>query len=286
MEPPNTPSKVRYTSSVPAVEQTARILLFLASAREKKANLTEICNTVKINHSKGYAILNTLQNFGIVVREPQSKAYSLGPGLISLGQRAQDSISSAKLAQPFVDTLSSETQSSAAFGLVAGDTYFWIAKHDIGEAVGLTLQLGYALPIAHGAHGIVMLTFMSEEQRAPILQKGHHFYKEEPTNDRERLAREMEECRSIGYAEYQAKVNPMIRIVAAPVFGHDATPIGALEIVGIFPASQTAANGAKLVKEARNLSILLGADPKSLPEIFDQAQAARLARTSLGGGLR
>ena len=85
-------TKSDYSQLVPAVEQATQILLALARQQSGKMSLTEVCKTVGIHNSKGYSILNTLQKFALVQRDPETKAYSLGLGLVFLSQRVLDTL--------------------------------------------------------------------------------------------------------------------------------------------------------------------------------------------------
>ena len=78
-----------YKPLVPAVDQASRILMCLGNASGFKMGVIEISKEVGIHKSKGFSILNTLNQFGFVEKDPQTKTYSLGPGLLFLAVNFQ-----------------------------------------------------------------------------------------------------------------------------------------------------------------------------------------------------
>lgn len=78
-----------YSTQVPAVDQAAGVLYYLAAVPSGEANLTQICRAVDIHLSKGHAILGTLRSTGLVVRS-QGKMYALGPGVLTLSRSVLD----------------------------------------------------------------------------------------------------------------------------------------------------------------------------------------------------
>jgi len=68
---------------VPAVDQAIRVLLCLSRNGNHSLSLTDICREVGIHRSKAYSILNTLQAYGLVKKNPNRQGYILGPGILT-----------------------------------------------------------------------------------------------------------------------------------------------------------------------------------------------------------
>ena len=99
------PVKSQYKPLVPAVEQASRILVCLSRGPKPKMRLIEICKEVGIHYSKGFSILNTLNQFGFVEKDPQSKTYSLGMGLVSLARNVLDHLDLRDFVVPYLEEL-------------------------------------------------------------------------------------------------------------------------------------------------------------------------------------
>src|SRR4030043_2447687 len=101
--------KSLYKPTVPAVEQASRVLLCLGESPNFKMRHTEIYNQIEIHKSKGHSILNTLKQFGLVEKDPQTKTYSLGPALLFLSRHVLDNLYYPEVVTPFLETLAKET---------------------------------------------------------------------------------------------------------------------------------------------------------------------------------
>ena len=253
--------KTGYTSLVPAVDEASRILLCLARSTSPKMNLTDICTAVGIHKSKGYSILNTLQQFGFVQKDPLGKKYSLGLGLISLSRRVLDNINYGEVAGPFLERLARKTHSTALFGLLSGEHVFVVGKQEADQNLGFTARVGHRFSISHGAHGKAIVAHLPEDERGRILkQKKLFFHGSASKLDRKRLKAELEQCRETGFAYDMGELNAGIHAIASPVFDSQGGLIGSLFIMGTFPESLVREYGSVVAEFAKQFSSMLGAD--------------------------
>ncbi len=253
--------KSEYTGLVPAVDQASRILLCLAKSSIMKMNLTDICKTVGIHKSKGYSILNTLQRYGFVRKDPAEKTYSLGLGLISLSRKVLDNLNYSQAAAPFLRTLAAKTHSTALFGLLEEDNAFVVAKQESGQKIGITTRVGHRFGVTDGASGKAIFAFLSEEERKRILAAEKPlFHGDESRFDAKRLEKEIEQCRKTGYAVDLGEVFSGINIIAAPAFDSHDSLLGSMFVMGTFPESLVAEYGHVVADTAKQFSAYLGAD--------------------------
>jgi DNA-binding IclR family transcriptional regulator len=260
------PKQNDYTGLVPAVDQAARILLCLAKSRSSRMTLTEICNSVAIHKSKGYAILNTLMKFGFVRKETEGKTYSLGLGLISLSRKVLDGLNFGEAAAPFLGRLARKTHSTALLGLLDDDEHaFIVAKQEADQNIGLTTRVGHRFMMTEGAAGKAIFAFLPQTERERLLaEKRLRFHGLEERLDRPRLDRELRECRKVGYAVDLGENFAGINIIAAPAFdSHDAL-LGTMFIMGTFPEKLAAEYGPLVAETAREFSMFLGADVEKI----------------------
>jgi DNA-binding IclR family transcriptional regulator len=100
MSNPTAARRAGHDPSVPAIDQMMRILKFLAASSPGPTKLTEICRKSAIHKSRGYALLHTLQKYSVVTRDPATKAYQMGPGLLPLAKKFLDHLDLRQIAQP------------------------------------------------------------------------------------------------------------------------------------------------------------------------------------------
>ena len=260
-------TKSEYTGLVPAVDQASRILLCLAKSPSLKVNLTDICKRVGIHKSKGYTILNTLQKYGLVLKDPSGKTYSLGLGLISLSRRVLDNLNYSDGADPILEMLAAKTHSTALFGIINGGNVFVVAKQEADQLISVTIRLGYRFNITHGAHGKAIVAFLPKEERERILKQNKLFFHGDHLKlDRDRLNTELERCRETGFAVDMGQLHAGLNIIASPVFDSQERLIGSMFIMGTFPESHVQEYGSIVAESARKFSSLLGADVKQVYE--------------------
>jgi DNA-binding IclR family transcriptional regulator len=254
-----------YKPIVPAVDQACRILFCLSQNSNPKMGLTEIVKEVGIHKSKGFSILNTLSQFGLVEKDPQSKTYSLGIGLLSLSRHVLDHLRYPEVASPFLQDLANETNGTALFGLIQGEHVMVLAKHEGNQNIGFTVRLGHRFHITLGAHGKAIVAFMPEKEREKILsQKKLYFYWDPSRMNKKRLQDEMMKCRALGFAQDLGEITPGVNVVSSPLFAHRDKLIGALILMGTFPPNRIQDFGSRVVSVARQISLKLGAEVERL----------------------
>jgi DNA-binding IclR family transcriptional regulator len=244
---------------VPAVEQASRILFCLAGTISPHMSLIEICAQVGIHKSKAFSILETLQRFGLVQKNPNGKGYSLGPGLVSLSRKVLDDLSPSRLAQPILEELARKASSTAVLGLIVDKNVIVAAKHEGEGNIGVTMRIGHRLPRTYGAHGKAIFAFLPKKERDYLLQ-GHdlYFHGDPAKLDRARLMKELAQCRREGFAEDLGEVNRGLNVVAAPVLGPNRAPIGYIEIFVLFSAKAAHRFGPLVAEAGKTLSRQLG----------------------------
>jgi len=252
-------SEERYL--VPAVEQASRILFCLAGTGASHMSLIEICAQVGIHKSKAFSILETLQKFGLVQRNPDGKGYALGSGLVSLSRKVLDDLSPTRVAQPILEELAAKADSTSVLGLIVDRNVFVAAKHEGGGNIGVTMRIGHHLPLTYGAHGKAIAAFLPKKERDRLLQAKDLYFHGDPARlDKARLQKELTQCRRKGFAEDLGELNRGLHVVAAPVFGPNRAPIGFIEIFVLFSAKAAHRFGPLVAEAGRTLSRQLGAE--------------------------
>ncbi len=247
-----------YNQLVPAVEQAARIIVLLCSMPNLQSNLTDISAGIGISKSKAYAILNTLQRFGFVHRNAETKLYSVGLYMMSIGQKVMDNISYSELCAPFLRKLSKETKSTANLGIIAGNNQYVIVRQESTDQLQINVRSDRVYPLTYGAHGKAIVAFLPKEEQKRILSdKTLYFYRDPYLLDRRLLSKELKECRQIGFSRDHRTRHPLVKILAAPFFGIDGKPLGAIEIIGLIEERDVATSGAKVVETAQRFSTML-----------------------------
>ena len=154
----------KYTPIVPAVDLAGRMLMCLGENAGATLTLTEICARLGIHKSRGYTLLNTLQQFDLIEKDDKTKTYRLGSGILHLARNILTGLDPGQIAVPFLSHLAQETGSAAYFGLIQGDRVQIVVGRD-GYRYGYTLSLGNSYHLTHSAHGKAIAAFMAREKK-------------------------------------------------------------------------------------------------------------------------
>lgn len=193
MAVPQQAAPPRGVRSSPPTERVVAILDFLARHPDQSFGLSELARRTELSKPTCLGIANTLADAGYLTRDDPDKTYRLGPGLISLGRAAQQSLRVGPEAREQLRRLSADFATSAALSAVVDDR---ITVLDLVAAphAHLGVQAGQSYPFAPP----VGLMFVLWDDLA--LQD---WLARQPTiplrSESERLQRVVEECRADGY---------------------------------------------------------------------------------------
>jgi DNA-binding IclR family transcriptional regulator len=247
-----------YNKLVPAVAQAIKIINYLGSLPDIQSNLTNIASNVDTSKSKALAILNTLQRFGYVMRNPETKVYSLGLALMTIGSKVMQNFNYGEAAAPLLNELAQRTNSTAMLGIVTGEDQYTIVRQESTWQIPLRPQSNLIHPLSYGAHGKAIVAFLDENNRKRILAgRNLYFHKDPAQLDRKRLDRELEECRISGFARDHETGHPMVKILSSPFFGPNGRPLGAIEIIGLMEDAEIPDKGQQVVETAKRFSRLI-----------------------------
>lgn len=170
-----------------------RVLDFLARHPGQRFGVSELARRLGLSKPTCLGIVTTLSDAGYLVRDPSDKTYRLGPSLITLGHRAQESLRVSPAAREELRRLSSRFGVTAALSAVVNDR---ITLLDIVSPPGVRagVEIGQSYPFAPPV-GLMFVLWDDEAER--------NWLAKEPTlplrTDTERLNRVIAECRADGY---------------------------------------------------------------------------------------
>ncbi len=221
--------------TVPAVEQAIRVMNYLADGGSNPKSLTDICREVSIHRSKAFSILSTLNEYGLVKKNPNRRGYMLGPGLLTLTGKMLENLSLSRLVEPVLYELAKKAGATVALGVISDDKTFVVAQYEGAPGIGISAPIGHVTPITYGAHGKAIAAFLPEAELEEMLKNKNLYFHGSPDKfDRARLKKELEQCRRKGFALEMGDIQPGVNAIAAPVLDQNGSPIGYITIVGFF----------------------------------------------------
>lgn len=210
-------------------EKMFSIIYYLKN--KKTARLQDISIDLGLAKSTTHRILNTLEGQRFVVKDEESKKYSLGLGFVDLGLDVLENLDIREAARPVLDELNDKTEETVHLALFTDDQVVYMDKRESRHVIRMYSVIGKVAPIHCTGVGKAALAFQDQETIGRVitaieLQK----FTDNTITDRNRLLHELEEIRKRGYAIDREEHENHILCIAAPIRNHYSKVIASLSI--------------------------------------------------------
>ncbi|MDT5012373.1 MAG: hypothetical protein QOH57_3990, partial [Mycobacterium sp.] len=181
------------TRASPPTSRVVRVLDFLARHPQDRFGVSELARRVDLSKPTCLGIVTTLADAGYLIRDAGDKTYRLGPALITLGHKAQESLRVSPAARDELRQLSTRFGTTAALSAVIDDRITLLELVEPpGDRAGV--EVGQNYPFAPPV-GLMFVLWDDAAVRGWLAK--------EPTiplrTDTQRLHRVIAECRADGY---------------------------------------------------------------------------------------
>ena len=242
-------NKIMKRYGAPSVKKAFEILGALSSSKEG-LGVSEIARGLNMAKSTVHGMTSTLEELGVVMRDPHTKRYRLGITLFELGRLAYSQIDLKTLARPIMEELMEKTQASVFLGILNWDHVTVLDIVESRQDLKITAPIGTTIPLFAGAVGKVFLASMEEKQtEKTIRSKGLTRFTKNTIVDPELYFRELKNVRKMGYAVDDEEYIPGVRAVASPIVGLGQL-MSAIWVVG-FKASLDEKKMKALINETK-----------------------------------
>ncbi|HEX3923519.1 MAG TPA: IclR family transcriptional regulator [Streptosporangiaceae bacterium] len=247
---------------IQSVERAAMILNVLGSG-SPRLGVTEIATRLGLTKPTVHGLLRTLEKHDLIAQDPDSGKYTLGPGVLQLGNAYLDGSDLRARSLLWAEALAQRANEAV-----------WVATLSRGRVIVLhhvfrpdnsvqILEVGAAIPWHACALGHAIVAYLPEMQRAQALTGDLVPLTGRTRTSRAALEDALAQVRRQGYAVEDSEATVGDAGLAAPVVSRDGAVAGAIAAVG--PAhrllgTETRGPLARMVVEAaRAVSRDLGA---------------------------
>lgn len=254
----------RGSSGVQSVERAIAILRSFSLERPERA-VGELSRELGLHKSTVSRLMNTLERGGLLARNPETMRYRLGIDLIGLAAQVASYTDVREVARPILRGLAEDCQESVNLAVL-----------DRGQVVNLEQFVPPARQVknigrvgrrmcAHcTAAGKILMAYLPSERWNHLLSGDLDRYTPQTVTDRDRLSRELDRARQLGYAVVQEEMEAGLNAVAAPIRDHSGQVIAAASIAG--PAYRVTPElfphlAARVIEIADRISQQLGYQP-------------------------
>jgi len=241
------------------------------SVDESLLGVTQLSERLDLHKSTVHRLLASLVQGGLVERDPRSRKYRLGIGLMELGYTAANSRKLLEIAQPYVRYLADKVEEVTYLAVRDKDEILNLLQVPGPQLVQSVSWLGRG-PLHCTATGKTFLAHMSEDELKAVLERGLSPLTEKTITDPSDLRRELERVREQRFATSFEEHQEGINALAAPITKPE-TDVVIAAVCAVGPTYRftrdRAMSFADVVKSiAREISQQLGTLPKEVLDLY------------------
>lgn len=158
----------RKEDAVPATLRSLTVVEVLASA-DGPASLAELTAAVRLPKPTLYRMLAMLQSASLVVREPGTRRYMIGPRLASLGRSVMLNAGLRAGRHAILSRLVEEIGESCNFTMLDGPRVVYLDRVEAEWPLRITLTPGSVVPVHCSASGKLLLALLPAVRRRRLL---------------------------------------------------------------------------------------------------------------------
>jgi DNA-binding IclR family transcriptional regulator len=247
---------------IQSVERAATILAVLGSGTPR-LGVTEIAERVGLAKPTVYGLLRTLVKHDLVAQDPFSGKYSLGPGVLQLGNAYLDGSELRARSLLWAESLAQRANEAVWVATLSGTRAIVLHHVFRPDNTVQILEVGAAIPWHACALGHAIVAHLPAQELAHVMAAERAPLTGRTRTTRAALGQALAQVRRRGYALENQEATVGDAGIAAPIVSREGTVAGAIGLVG--PAERLLARGAQselvraVVESARSVSRDLGA---------------------------
>lgn len=193
-------------------------LLQALSRAEKPLTLAELTECSGYPKSTVFGLLTTMRAYDVITQTPEGK-YALGLRLFEYGRQVERKWDISRVARPYMEHLSQRTGASVMLSICEGGSVITLDQVESREGLRIVSDIGSRLPVFCTSQGKVFLAHMSRAGAENLL-RGQSLTQFTPhtITDIPSLLREVEVCRTQGYAIENGEYKIGLRSISAPIY--------------------------------------------------------------------
>jgi DNA-binding IclR family transcriptional regulator len=231
---PSRDGRADVRSGAQSVERALAVLRCFEHA-DRSLGVSEIAAATGLTVSTAHRLTRALCAGGILMQDPRSERYQLGPTIVVLGRRAEEKLGYAR-ALPALEALAESTGESVNLGVRSGAEVLVVLAVPSPHPLRFDQLPGSRVPIHTSAMGKCLLAFA-------VAAPGDHVdvvsglprltrFTDRTITRRDRLAAELQRTRERGWALNDEERNAGVRAVAAPVLDAAGSAVAAVAVQG------------------------------------------------------
>ena len=247
---------------IQSVDRAARILAVLGSG-PPRLGVTEIADRVGLPKPTVHGLLRTLEHHDLVAQDADTGKYSLGPGVVSLGNSFLGGSELRARSLRWTEVLARKANEAVWVATLTGPRVIVLHHVFRPDDTVQILEVGATIPWHACALGHAIMAHRPAPEQGRALAAEMTPLTGQTKTTRAALNRALAQVRKHGYAIEDQEATVGDAGIAAPIFGRDAVVAGSVGLVGAADRLLTPASRPGLIRAvqeaARAISRDLGA---------------------------
>jgi IclR family acetate operon transcriptional repressor len=247
---------------VPAVARAVLVLRALGDD-DRGRRLSELSRELGMSKSTLSGVLSTLERFDLVERDPESRVFRLGMGLLDLGGAVLRRLDLRELARPYLRRLSEASNETAILHLRDGDEAVIADRIEPRRQLKVVAPLGHRLPPFAGSVAKAILATLPDRELVALLDaRPLPVFTPRSITTADRYVAELARVREVGYALEDDEYLDGVCAVSAAILDSGGHAVAALSLAAVrsrVTGEGMRAFGPLTAAAARDVSMRLGA---------------------------
>lgn len=222
---------MKNSTTLSSVENALRILNSFSTENPEK-RITELAKELELAKSTISRLIKTLQLYGYVKKNEQTRKYSLGTKILSLYGSLISEMEIVKEAHPILETLAKETSEAVQLAELEGSNVIYLEQIKSAFPIQIFAHIGRINPIHCTSSGKLLLSYQEDSIIENILNQKLEKYTSTTITNSELLKKELLEIKNLGYSYIENEFIDGIVSIAAPIKDYNKKVIAAVSLVG------------------------------------------------------
>lgn len=198
---------------------------------QEEISLTELSDMINLHKSTTYGLVNTLQNKGLLEKNPRTNKYSLGIKVFHIGNKVKRDLRS--ISYPCLNQLVKDFQETANLVVLDDLHVTYLEKVESTQSIKISTSIGSRQPVHCTSVGkAILANFESDEKNEIIAKLDLIRYTKNTITDKQELIYELDRVKETGIAYDNEEFQKGLICIASPIFNHIGRPIAAISLSG------------------------------------------------------
>lgn len=214
------------------VQSIGRAFDILNEISRNPSGISELSRSTGLPTSTVARLLYSLEKLDVVEREDGKSVYRIGPSIVTMASSVNPTQRLLTAAQPHLRGLVETLGEAAGLSIPAGYDVHYIGEIDSPHPVQIRDWTGTSLPMHIVPSGIIFLAHWPDEAVEAFLRHPLDRFTAQTVVSPSEIRQRILEARERGFVWLFEEFSEGINSIAAPVFNHNGSVLGALHSHG------------------------------------------------------